>query len=135
MYNQAFIYPEQVTTLTESYIDTDDLKEVLEAYFANELDNVEPYLGRLYMEPAKLHPTNTLWGQLDSDTVSKLISKLPSAHKAALKLNYDQSPELNKSLLYEYYIREQNTSSVDSWIAATFIEALELLSYDILDIL
>jgi hypothetical protein len=135
MYNQAFIYPEQVSILTDSYIDTDDLKEVLEAYFANDLDNVDAYLDRLYMEPSKLHPTNTLWGQVDSDIIRGLISKLPPVYRAALNLNYNLSPELNKSLLYEYHIREHINSSFDSWVAQTFIEALELISYDLLDIL
>lgn len=135
MTNLAFNYSEEPAILTDSYIDTDDLKEVLESYFANELDDCTSYMDRLYKEPNQLHPTNTLWGQVDSDTIKSLINKLPQANRAALNFHYGQSPELNGSLLYSLFCREQNKESLDSWIQMTFIEALELISYELLDIL
>lgn len=78
--------------LETSYVDLYDLAEVLRDYFTNRLDKLEPYLNRLYLPIHLAHPSNTLWGQLDNDTVCNCLKELLKLDKDS----YDILIEIHK---------------------------------------
>lgn len=117
-----------------SYIDADDLKECLDKFFKGELDNIEPYIDRLYMNPIHLHPSNTLFGQLDSNTLLKCLNQLSDKHRAAIEYHYLESDK-SKLILQHYYFHKgerYESASYESWLGENLIEALDYLSYEVL---
>ena len=129
----TYNFPE-VTTYATSYIDTADLKEVLQAYYDGTLDDYDPYVDRLYKGLSQLHPTNSLWGQIDSNEMSELLAELIPVHKAVIQYHYQPSEGI-KALLTSKYYNYQTDSSFENWVEVTFIEALELLAYGVMEIL
>ncbi|WP_427162617.1 hypothetical protein ACQFX9_14340 [Aliinostoc sp. HNIBRCY26] len=122
------------TNLPTSYIDIDDLRECLEEFYSKQLDNVEPYIDRLYRNLIHLHPTNTLWGQLDSATLLSCIKKLGTLYEAAIE-NYYLDNDKAKQVLQHYYFHKDRIINYDTWVSRLFINALDSLALEVLQVI
>ncbi|MGV0103984.1 Nuclear transport factor 2 family protein [Nostoc sp. DSM 114160] len=123
-----------MTTQITSYIDTNNLEECLELYFEGELDNIDQYLPRIYKDLSELKPGNSLYGQIDSDELSKAIWSLGKLHRAILEYHFLASEKSWLIVRHEYFQDMQQTS-LDSWLSTTYLEALDLLSCEIRELL
>ncbi|MEA5625304.1 hypothetical protein [Nostoc sp. UHCC 0251] len=120
-----------MTTQLTSYIDFNSLEECLDLYFQNEFDNIDQYLPRLYKDASEMKPGNSLFGQLDSDELERAIWSLDKIHRASLEYHSLESEKALLILRNEYF-HDKQQGSFDSWIGTTYLEALELLSYEVL---
>jgi hypothetical protein len=122
------------TELLTSYINTPDLEECLDLFFQGELDNVDQYLPHLYKDSSELKPGNSLYGQIDSDGLYQAILGLGRLHRAILEYHFTASEKSWLIVRHEYFQDKQQTS-LDSWIGTTYLEALELLSLEVMDLI
>ncbi|MDZ8259463.1 hypothetical protein [Nostoc sp. ChiQUE01b] len=117
------------TQLLTSYIDTANLEECLQLFFEGELDNIDQYLPRIYKDSSELKPGNSLFGQIDSDELESAIWGLGKLHRAILEYHFTASEKSWLIVRHEYFQDKQQTS-LDSWLGTTYLEALELLSFE-----
>ncbi|MEH2093985.1 hypothetical protein [Nostoc sp.] len=122
-----------MTTIT-SYIDSNNFEECLELFFQNELDNVDQYLPRIYKDASELKPGNSLFGQIDSDELEKAIWSLDRLHRAILEYHFLATEKSWLIVRHEYFQDRQQTS-IDSWIGTAYLEALELLSSEVMELI
>lgn len=94
--------------LETSYIDLYDLIEVLRDYFTGQLDKMEPYLSRLYLPPRLAHPFNTLWGQLDNDTITDCLKELlkidKDSYELLIEIHRGSKGEVPEDLIPDYML-------------------------------
>lgn len=64
-----------------SCVDLNNLIEVLRDFYSSRLDNVDPYMSRLYMPLEMLHPSNSLWSQVDTNDMRRCLTKFREEHK------------------------------------------------------
>ncbi|MEH1803234.1 MAG: hypothetical protein V7L13_29540 [Nostoc sp.] len=122
-----------MTTIT-SYIDSTNLEECLDLYFQGEFDNVDQYLPRIYKDSSELKPGNSLFGQIDSDEIEKAIWALDRLHRAVLEYHFLATEKSWLIVRHEYFHDGQQTS-LDSWIGTTYLEALDLLSCEVMELI
>ncbi|MEH1858042.1 MAG: hypothetical protein V7L21_08575 [Nostoc sp.] len=122
------------TQLWTSYIDTANLEECLQLFFEGEFDNVDQYLPRIYKNASELKPGNSLFGQLDSDELYQAVWGLGKLHRAALEYHFLAFEKSWLIVRHEYFHDKQQTS-LDSWLGTTYLEALELLSLEVMDLI
>jgi len=120
--------------LSTSYINLQDLDEIVKLFFTGNLDDVDKYLPNLYKDLSELHPNNSLFGQLCSDDIKLCLSKLNILDVAALEYFYTKSKKSN-NLLYDFYIRTEGYSSYEYWVEEKYLDALFLLADEILDLI
>ncbi len=120
-----------MTTQLTSYIDTNNLEECLELFFQGEFDNCDQYLPRLYKDASELKPGNSLYGQLDSDELERAIWSLGKLHRAVLEYHFLATEKSWLIVKHEYY-QDKQQGTLESWIGATYLEVIELLSYEVL---
>jgi hypothetical protein len=123
-----------MTTLPTSYIDFNDLDEVMKLYFEGTLDDMDKYLPNLYKDLSQLHPSNSLFGQVCSDELTRCIWGLTRLERAALDYHYNQS-EKSRIILTHIYLHESTSTSFESWVEISYIETMEALSFEIMQIL
>jgi hypothetical protein len=122
------------TELLTSYINTPDLEECLDLFFQGELDNVDQYLPRLYKDSSELKPGNSLYGQIDSDELEKAIWGLCKLHRAVLEYHF-LATEKSWLIVRREYFQDKQQTSLDSWLGTTYLESLELLSLEVMDLI
>lgn len=120
--------------LLTSYINTPDLEECLELFFQGEFDNVDQYISRIYKDLSELKPGNSLFGQLDSVDLELALWGLGSRHRAAIQFHFI-GDETSWAVLLHNYIHNNQQGSINSWIEATYLEALELLSSEVMKLI
>jgi hypothetical protein len=118
-----------------SYVDANDLAEVLEAFFLGTLNNMDEYLPRLYKGLAEFHPTNSLYGQLTEEELTQCLHNLTQLEKAAIEYRFAKSKKSEIILTHAYLNDPEAGSNFASYAEQLYIEAIELLSFEILDIL
>ncbi|MFS0515134.1 hypothetical protein ACEYW6_10475 [Nostoc sp. UIC 10607] len=123
-----------MTTQITSYIDTANLEECLDLFFQGEFDNVDQYLPRIYKDSSELKPGNSLFGQIDSDELSQAIWGLSKLHRAILEYHFLASEKSWLIVRHEYFQDGQQTS-LDSWIGETYLDALVLLSSEVMGLI
>jgi len=123
-----------MTNLPTSYIDFNDLDEVMKLYFEGTLDNVDEYTPNLYKGLSELHPTNSLFGQVCNDEINECVWGLTRFERAAIEFHYLNS-EKSRILLLNIYLNEPTSTSFESWVEIAFLEAMESLSFEVMQIL
>jgi hypothetical protein len=123
-----------MTILATSYIDFYDLDEVMRLFFQGLLDDIDLYMSNLYKDLTELHPDNSLFGQICADELTKCIWNLTNRERAAIDYHYNKS-EKSRIILTNIYLNEGCSSSFESFAEIAFIEAMEYLSFEILQIL
>ncbi|MEA5603699.1 hypothetical protein [Nostoc sp. UHCC 0252] len=122
------------TELLTSYIDTASLEECLELFFEGEFDNVDQYIPRLYKDLSELKPGNSLFGQLDSAALELALWGLERLHRAAIEFHFVGS-EASWLILRNSYFHSKQQGTLESWMAATYLEALGLLSNEVMKLI
>ncbi len=122
------------TELLTSYIDTASLEECLELFFQGEFDNVDQYIPHLYKDLSELKPGNSLFGQLDSAEFELALWGLGSIHRAAIEFHFIGS-EASWLVLRNNYLHNNQQGTLESWINTTYLEALELLSNEVMKLI
>ncbi len=123
-----------MTTQLTSYIDTPSLEECLQLFFQNEFDNCDQYISRLYKNPSELMPSNSLFGQIDSDELNKAIWGLGKLHRAALEYHFLASEKSWLIVRHEYF-QDKQQGSIESWMGEVYLDALQLLSSEVMDLI
>ncbi|MBN3927117.1 hypothetical protein [Nostoc sp. NMS4] len=122
------------TQLLTSYINTPDLEECLELFFQGTFDDVDQYLPRLYKNLSEMKPGNALFGQIDSAELELAIWGLGSLHRAAIEFHFISS-EVSWLLLRHNYFQSEQQGSIESWIGETYLDALYLLSSEVMGLI
>nr|WP_322714544.1 hypothetical protein [Nostoc sp. ChiSLP03a]MDZ8215798.1 hypothetical protein [Nostoc sp. ChiSLP03a] len=122
------------TELLTSYINTPDLEECLELFFQGAFDNVDQYIPRLYKDLSELKPGNTLFGQIDSAELELALWTLGTLHRAAIEFHFVGN-ETAWLILRHNYLHNNQQGTLESWMAATYLEALELLSNEVIKLI
>nr|WP_322719456.1 hypothetical protein [Nostoc sp. ChiQUE02]MDZ8232479.1 hypothetical protein [Nostoc sp. ChiQUE02] len=123
-----------MTTQITSYINTPDLEECLELFFQREFNNVDQYIPRLYKDLSELKPGNSLFGQLDSNDLELALWALGTLHRAAIEFHFVGN-ETAWLVLRKNYLHNNQQGTLESWMAATYLEALELLSNEVIKLI
>ncbi|BBD59491.1 hypothetical protein NIES2109_22780 [Nostoc sp. HK-01] len=110
-----------------------DLNECLIQYFAGTLDYFTD-LSRLWLPPALLHPSNTLWGLLDSELMYEAIDKLSYLHRAIITQEYRPSEE-TQAYINDCYVLTSSNLQLDDWQSNELRLAIYSLSEIVLDLL
>ncbi|MEH1966744.1 hypothetical protein [Nostoc sp.] len=122
------------TELLTSYIDTASLEECLELFFSGEFDNVDQYIPRLYKDLSEMKPGNSLFGQLDFADLELALWGLDSLNRAAIEFHFVGS-EASWLILRKNYLHNNQQGSIESWVGAIYLEALELLSAEVMKLI
>jgi hypothetical protein len=123
-----------MTTQIASYINTPDLEECLELFFEGTFDDCDQYISRLYKPLSELKPGNSLFGQLDCSDLELALWGLGRLHRAAIEFHFVGS-EASWLILLHNYLHNNRQGSIDGWIGATYLEALELLSSEVMELI
>jgi hypothetical protein len=123
-----------MTTQITSYINTPDLEECLELFFQGTFDDCDQYISRLYKDASELKPGNSLFGQLDSADLELALWGLSSIHRAAIQYEFIVD-ETSWSILLHNYLHNGQQGTLESWVAAIYLEALELLSSEVMKLI
>jgi hypothetical protein len=122
-------------TIQTSYIDTADLVEVLTDYFDGSLNDCDKYLSRLYKGLSNLHPSNSLHGQLCENELTQCLWGLPTLERAVLDYKFRKSDRAKIILTHHFFNSDEGYSDFDNFCELLYLEALHLLSLEILAIL
>jgi hypothetical protein len=118
------------TTNQVGYVQTSDLLECLEDYFAGTLDNVN--LSVLPYETREWAFENSLWGQVDSSTMSSTLKELPVPLRAAIV--YTHTQDLTALARLQSYHQESQRTFLDcihTWYAQALHELGEAIRRDL----
>ncbi len=88
---KAFVPAREGHTHESSYVDRDDLIQVIQDFYDGTLDDCDDYLDRLYRPFNQLNPANSLWGQVDADTVRSCLNQLDSLEGQVIAIAFDPS--------------------------------------------
>lgn len=108
-----------------SYVQLTDLVECLHSYFDGTLDSYSP---STFARPLlEWHPSNSLWGQVDSTLLINALNSLPEDHRAAILVSCDACSD---SLAYLKAAHEMEGSfgTLNDYITTKYLEGLELLA-------
>ncbi|AVH67044.1 hypothetical protein [Nostoc sp. 'Peltigera membranacea cyanobiont' N6] len=122
------------TQLITSYIDSTNLEECLDLFFQGTFDDVDQYLPRLYKDASELKPGNSLFGQIDSAELEAAIWGLSRLHRAILEYHFTASEKSWLIVRHEYF-QDKQQGSIDSWIGETYLDALYLLSSEVMGLI
>ncbi|MFN6486282.1 MULTISPECIES: hypothetical protein [unclassified Nostoc] len=122
-----------MTTIT-SYIDSTNLEECLELFFSGEFDNVDQYIPHLYKDLSELKPGNSLFGKLDSADLELALWTLGTLHRAAIEFHFIGN-ETSWLILRHNYLHSNQQGTLESWMTVTYLEALELLSSEVMKLI
>ncbi|MFN6460562.1 MAG: hypothetical protein RMZ41_001775 [Nostoc sp. DedVER02] len=122
-----------MTTIT-SYIDSTDLEECLDLWFSGTFDDCDQYISRLYKDASELKPGNSLFGQLDSSGLELALWGLGSIHRAAIQFHFI-GDETSWSILLHNYLHNGQQGTLESWVAVIYLQALELLSREVMKLI
>ncbi|MBI4785381.1 MAG: hypothetical protein HY785_29365 [Oscillatoriophycideae cyanobacterium NC_groundwater_1537_Pr4_S-0.65um_50_18] len=108
-----------------SYIDTANLEQVLTLHYANRLDELpEDLISIIHKPVSEWNTSNSLIGQIDSGTLNCLLQIISPLHNLVIDYHYLQDDELRDMLKVE----SNSHPDFDSWVDATYLQALEVLS-------
>ncbi|MBD2196603.1 MULTISPECIES: hypothetical protein [Calothrix] len=127
---EYYIDSQEPLTIKTSYINPGDLLHCLQLYYANQLDDVDEFMSRLYLPESQLNPSNSLYGQLDSPTLTKALNRLPEHYRAAIKL-YNVPNNEDSSTLQHYYINSNTCLKFTEWVSDLYIQSFISLSEEI----
>jgi hypothetical protein len=109
-----------------TYINYDDLMEVMDMYYRGTLDNTDLYISRINLQLHELHPDNTLFGQLEIEDIDICLSKLSEYQQWCLYYKFTGSVTA-----YEYissYWFNDVSGSFENWFSETINIAEEQLA-------
>lgn len=111
----------------QSYVSISDLRYCLGLYFSNELDSVDSYIERLYLPPYQLNPHNSLFGQIDSSTLTDALDGLPEDYRDVIYLNFVPNPEISERVQC-HYVHCETPRKFSDWVEDLYTDALYELS-------
>ncbi|MEH1957678.1 hypothetical protein [Nostoc sp.] len=123
-----------MTTQLTSYIDSSSLEECLDLFFKGTFDDADEYLPRLYKDASEMKPGNSLFGQLDSADLELVLWSLNSLHRAAIEFHFVGS-EVSWLLLRHNYYQDDQQTRMETWMSEIYLDALQLLSNELLGLL
>lgn len=101
--DDAWVLAPDLRQTKYSYVQITDLIEVLHCFFDGNLDSFQPHMLSLPLN--EWHPTNSLWGQVESNSLNAIIETLPGTQRAAIYLNFDACAESLD------YLKQQHSAS------------------------
>jgi hypothetical protein len=123
-----------MNTQITSYIDSVNLEECLQLFFEGTFDDCDQYLPRLYKDSSEMKPGNSLFGQIDSAELESAIWGLGKLHRAILEHHFTAS-EKSWLIVRNEYFQDRQQTSLDSWMGTTYLDALYLLSSEVMELI
>jgi hypothetical protein len=127
---EIYINCQRNTYPADSYVDLQDMVSCLDLYFSNLLDDVDQYLDRLYLPSREMSKSNSLFGQLDQDTLKLAIESLPEEHRLAIVINFLPSQEVSEKLQH-LYVHSETVLRFDDGLTNLYSEGLQELAEEV----
>ncbi|MBD2060496.1 hypothetical protein H6F88_31640 [Oculatella sp. FACHB-28] len=125
-YNAFVNAIEEPKVIPTSYVDLEDLEEVLDVFFQGTLDDVELECDKFHLPVSQWFP-NSLMGQVDSEMLINCSNELPLREQAAITYSFTFDPEVKVQLLH-FWAYSNEDSSFEEWVEEVYDVALNNLA-------